>query len=167
MGTGYGFICTRCKKKYRVSFGSGFCPELGYEEAIKDIRLGKYGGDWKVLYEYIPNLVMDPDYTVYICECGHWENEMDVTLYAPNNPVDIQMRIDKECEKYGDEGKHFYEAWLSAEERNEQYHILREYNRICPKCRSIMKKISYEEVEWLSCPECGEINRRSIFTLSD
>ena len=131
------------------------------------ICIRKYGEEWRVLYEFIPNIVFDPDRTVFMCKCGHWENEVDVTLYEPNNPIETQIRIDDKCAQFGKEGKYLYEAWLSREQRDREYHLLRQYRRICKKCGREMYKIPYEDAKVLSCPECGEINKCSGYTLFD
>ena len=158
----------KCNRSYFAMYGNGLIHEEAYMEKIREMESGKYGVEWKVLYEYIPNLIFDPDRTIYMCGyCELWENDVDVSLYEPINPVETQRCIDDAIKKYGEDGKTIYEAWLSKEERDRRYFPFREYRRICQGGGNVMKKIPYEELKWLPCPDCGELNSHWLYAMGD
>ncbi|MGN0619629.1 MAG: hypothetical protein ACI4J7_11475 [Ruminiclostridium sp.] len=142
MGQGYHYECSRCGNKFRVIFGSGF----GYCEALSKetdkIRKGKYGKRWKQLIESEKEAVPDLDFVVFYCDnCGKWKNERDLSLYKP---------VSQENESDSDKLTFFLPD-------NKSYALLEEYTYHCEKCGSKMKKLTYETIDKLECPECGEL----------
>ena len=142
MGQGYVYNCSKCGNEFHVFFGSGFgfCEALSKE--TKKIRKGIYGERWKQLLESEKEVVPNLDFVVFYCEeCGKWKNARDLSLYKP---------VSRENESNSDKI-----PFLLPE--NKSYALLEEYTYNCEKCGGKMKKLTYETIDKLECPECGEL----------
>ena len=72
MGDGMVFRCDHCDHEEQVSCGIGFMfPQL-YQDVVKKIRKGKYGREWKEVFESRPGAAVDARMVLYVCsECGN------------------------------------------------------------------------------------------------
>ncbi len=85
------FTCNQCGYKEVVLFGKGwvFPP---YENVIADIESGKYGKRWKKRLQSTPDAVVDDDMELYVCSaCGHFQNEINLSIYKRKNPEEIPL----------------------------------------------------------------------------
>ena len=88
---------------------------------------------------------------LYICDpCKRWEEGLDVTLYAPNDPEAIAK-------------KQFGEKMVEEQE----YHVIKRYYHTCKKCGKRMHKASPFKENHLPCPKCGTVNEALNFILWD
>lgn len=89
MGYGYEHHCKRCNHKYVVVFDIGMAYPSTYQDALEKIASGKYGEVWKELYCNTPLAAIDASEELYVCRtCHTWVNDMDISLYAPNDPTE-------------------------------------------------------------------------------
>ena len=140
MGSGIGYKCSKCGKRYSVCTGIGMMYPAVYEKLMKDIKEGKYGEEWKILSESEPNVAVDAERYLYICsKCPHWDVDYGLSLYAPNAPMtkdtDYVMPVDLK----------------------ENYHLIKRRAHKCEKCGSDMHKARKGDKNDLPCPECGGV----------
>ncbi len=155
MGKGYSYICKKCKHKYGVSTGAGMMYPILYRELIDAISEGKYGAELQESYENTPYAAVDAENIVYICrECGAWEEDTDVSIYAPNDPDSFSKK------EYGEKtvAEWGYVPYVMQQELEEEFHVVKKYYHYCSKCGKRMHKASADELKNLPCPECGTVN---------
>lgn len=140
MGRLYAYKCSKCGNEFRVRFGGGFFYGDILKEQMDKVRNGEYGEHWKKLFEGEKGVKLDAGYSVFHCDnCGSWERKSDMSLYKPVSP-----------ELANDD---YIIPWYYLE----NYVLLEEYTYNCEKCGSKMKKLTYETIDKLECPECGEL----------
>lgn len=98
MGQGYGFTCEKCNHQYDAFIGGGFLYTEVYKEMLSDIKAGKYGIEWKQLYEDNDYVAVSADKHLFICDdCGNWIVDKDISLYVPkdiNSVKKMEFTID-------------------------------------------------------------------------
>ena len=164
MGKGYEYNCRKCQHKYSVSLGTGMLFPEAYHSIIYEIADGKYGTEWKAIYDSTPYAAVNAGKEVYICKhCSRWEEGTDISLYAPNNPDIISQK------RYGEKTVRElgYVPYVTAWDLKKDYHVLKRHYKRCSKCGKRMHKASEEELLNLFCPACGEKNRPTGFVRWD
>lgn len=149
MGSGVGFKCSKCGKRYHANTGIGFMFPTVYKEKLAEVKAGKYGQEWKDLALSEKLVAVDAELYLYMCkECGHWEVDYGLSLYAPNDPDEIAKEQfgEKTVEEWGE---------VPYVMDFDKYHILKRYIHKCEKCGGLMHKATREEENNLPCPDCG------------
>ena len=151
MGDGRDYKCSKCGKEYHTFWGIGYLyPVVKHDEEQK-IKKGKYGQEWKELFQSNELIKVDVENHVYLCgKCGYWTVEPGLSLYVPK---DGDETITDQKEDEADEG-----SWgndRSAPFDLEGYHLLKERVHKCTNCRETMHVATKEEIPHLRCPECG------------
>ncbi len=154
MGFGYDYRCKKCGHRYSVFLGIGMLYPKVYEDTVKEIREGRYGDEWKTLFEQTPYAAINPAKVLYVCTCGRWETGVDLTLYAPNDPDAVAEK------KYGEKtAKEWgYLPYADGWDLQEHFHVLRRWDRRCEACGGRMRRADRQEAKSLPCPKCGEPN---------
>ncbi|MBO4869423.1 MAG: hypothetical protein J5585_06890 [Clostridia bacterium] len=135
--------------------GIGFLYSKQYKKTINDIISGKYGKRRQELFNNTPLATVNAEQALFVCEsCGAWKQDVDLTLYAPNNPKKLlkSKSLKKAVEEQG------YVLFVIGWELKENYHIIMEHYCFCPKCKKRMKKSSQDDTKVLKCPICGTDN---------
>lgn len=158
MGTGHGFTCKKCGYYYEISLGIGMMFPKVYQSCIRDIKVGKYGEEWKTLARRQKYIAVDAEEYLYVCEsCRNWKTDMDLSLYEPKEPDKIlneQFGI-KTVKEWG------YVPYVMSRELEEDYSLLKAYVHKCDRCGKIMHKFNAEQISSLWCPKCGTENKKS------
>lgn len=163
MGQGYGFKCKKCNHEYSVSTGVGFIYPSIYEDTIKAAQAGKYGEEWRQLIDSKRYMDIDASEQVFVCECGNWKNEMDLSVYEPKN----ESRIKKL--KFGelDVSEMNHLPYVMKYDRDRLFKLVKEYPHMCDKCGKQMKLVDEDSIDRLACPKCGEVNETRDFICFD
>lgn len=155
MSMGYKFKCKKCKTEYFASLGIGMMYPRVYQEAIEDIKNGKYGSEWQEIINSEEFMAVNAEREIYICsECNHWEIELNLALYKPKDTEDIRTKQYgiKTVEEWG------YVPYVMGYELTAEYTLIKAYVHKCKKCGNQMHKAKYEEIKSLHCPKCGTEN---------
>lgn len=155
MGEGVEIRCRKCGADYIVFTGVGMMYPSDCAETMGKIRSGEYGDELKDLILSDPDLAVDCEMDLYVCECGHWQTEKNLDVYEP---VDNEVRnrhVNKEQPVIA------FKDMLKKD-----YRIVKHYMHVCEKCGKEMKLIknadSYARRYGLSCPECGTKNKAEL-----
>ncbi len=158
MGLGYGYKCSGCGCDYNVWLGCGLRFSSTYKETIDDIKAGKYGEQWRNFFNEAQYMAVDAEQYLFICkECGKWEVDKNLSLYAPNNPESIPGKRYgiKTVEEWG------YIPYVMSYDLTHDYRLVHRYAHKCEKCGKNMSMIGEKDlnkVNKLPCPKCGTIN---------
>lgn len=151
MGTGYKLRCTNCGEEFDLLFGIGFL----YPEQVKRVRQsalnGEFGEEWKKIINDNPYYIIEPKEYLYWCpKCHCFEMGEELSIYKPKNLDDLlkQQRGEKTVKEWG------YDPWGIS---RDNYELVKEFVRECPKCKTKMERKDEDEIEDLEliCPECG------------
>lgn len=152
MGYEYTYTCKKCGHEYFASFGVGMLYSKKYAEVVQAARDGKYGEEWKVLMNSCKDMAIDASLDAYICKCGSWKNEENLSIYAP---IAIE-NIDNEQLNFS--ASQDMEEIPCVWDLNEGYQLIKEYIHKCDKCGMTMHRIDDSEAPALPCPMCGTVN---------
>ena len=155
MGAGYGFVCKKCGCEYGAHPGIGMGYPSVYRDLVKKILAGKYGEEYRKLFKETPYAAINGETHTYVCaNCGNWNDEENLTLYAPNDAEEV-AKI-----PYGEKTvkERGYIPYAMERDLKEHFHAIRRYRHHCSKCGHIMHQATEEESRHLPCPECGEKN---------
>ena len=156
MGRGFEFKCCDCGKEYHINLGAGFMYPRVYEEAVEKIEEGEYGPDLKEAFESVKYAAIDASRVLFKCpDCGNWEVDMDLSIYAPNDVERVKaLRFgEKTVQEWG--GIPYAMAYMLEED----FHLIKEYKRSCRKCGAEMERLNdIKDCSILSCPKCGKEN---------
>lgn len=167
MGRGISYICKHCNKKEDLFFGIGFMFMEVYQETVNEIKEGKYGAEWKQLYQSREYVVVNAEPYLYYCKkCGRWEMTRCMDLYVPKDEKELKK------EQFG---KKTVEEWgeipyVFGRELKDEYDILKAYNHDCPDCAEPMTCIEDEDALdelRLKCNKCGNIMEQNGMFLWD
>lgn len=90
MGRGIMFTCVECGASNTAEIGFGYMYPIEYEEVKNEIIAGKYGDEWKKLYQQNENVAVDAEVYVYSCrKCGHWLLEPGLSLFVPKQGTEV------------------------------------------------------------------------------
>lgn len=150
MGYGYSYKC-RCGNEYYINFGHGFL--IDFEDTSAKAREGIYGAELQQLLNDNDRLFIKDDEKVFICKCGNWKKEKDLTVYEH-----VYYMIDpKDLDEIKDEK--LKEKIIDRVNKPYGERIYKRYAPICAKCKNEMEALSEDEVEILACPKCGRKNK--------
>ena len=152
MGCGVGFKCSKCGKEYETHTGIGMGFPMVYKRTIDEVKNGRYGEEWKRLALSEDFVAVDAERYLYICEkCGYWTVDLDLSLYAPNDPETIKTMQygEKTVEEWGKV------PYVMRWDLEQDYHLLKKRIHKCKKCGDSMRIATSEEEYRLPCPECG------------
>lgn len=154
MGKGYGFKCKKCRKEFEIFLGVGMMFPDVYKSTIQEIYDGKYGEEWKILADSHEYAAIDCAYTLYKCDCGHWEISMPLDLYEPKNKEFIRKKQYgiKNVEEWG------YVPYVMSHNLATNYNLIKKYPHRCPECGNEMKKTNITDLTEIRCPRCGNPN---------
>ena len=160
MGEGRSFRCNQCGHTESASFGIGFgFPQL-YQDVAGKICKGKYGRDWKQLFETVPGAAVEAGMQLYVCpECGTCEEDLNLSLYEPVNPEASRRngRIFSTVNPAEDI------VYVMPHELAADYKCLKVYVHKCHACGTRMHQ--YRDGERLVCTKCrkGEMEPAGEF----
>lgn len=154
MSQGKCYQCNNCQEKYIVCTGSGMMFPTIYKETLDDAIQGEYGAEWKQLIQSDKYMDINAELGLYICGCGNWEVEKDLSLYAPVSESVIKTHRfgEKKVEELG------YVPYVMQSERDSYYQLVKVYEHKCGKCGNIMNKVNEKYIGSLRCPKCKTIN---------
>ena len=152
MGDGMVFRCDHCDHVEQVSSGIGFMfPQL-YQDVVKKIRKGKYGREWKEVFESRPGAAVDVRMELYVCsECGNCVQDLNLSLYELMFPDAGK----KERGIFSSANPAESMEYVMPSELEREYRRIRIYAHMCPKCKNRMHQ--YRTGELLKCPKCKEV----------
>ncbi len=158
MGKGYSYVCSKCGKNFDVFLGIGMMFPVIYRRTIEEIKSGKYGEEWKKIFNSQPYTATNAHKYLYKCKnCGYWEESKELSLYVPNDLESFpktQFGI-KTVEEWG------YVPYVTEIELKYDYHLIKRYIHKCPKCGKTMNQATEKnEFLTLSCPDCGALAKR-------
>ena len=139
MGNGYRYNCKKCGHEYSIHIGSGMLYPMAYEILVNDISEGKYGEDRQRAFNDTLYAAVNAEKMLYICDkCNHWEIRNDLTIYAPNDPD----QIENEC--YGDKTVKELGCipYVMKYDLKENFHAIKRFYCSCPECGKRMHKAS-------------------------
>lgn len=149
MGDGISFHCNKCGHRADATFGIGFRFPSVYQETVEEIKAGKYGQEWKELFEKTPGAAINAEMEFYACPyCGGFANEPNLTMYAPNEPGITKVHNERFSIAHPAEGSEYVMLY----ELGEKYRRVKAFVHKCPECGKRMHK--YRWGEELKCPEC-------------
>ena len=148
MGGGTCFSCNQCGHKDTVCFGIGFLfPQL-YQDVVEKIRKGKYGREWKQVFESEPGAAVDVEMQLYVCpECGTYKQDLNLSLYKPAPDADYIQEWILSGRKYDMDMKYVTPYILTKD-----YRQLKRYVHKCHACGKRMHQ--YRVGDRLACPKC-------------
>ncbi len=151
MGQGYGYKCKKCKHEYSIYLGVGMMYPEVYQRTVKAALDGAYGEEWRALMNSQKYMDIDASKDLYVCNCGAWKLEENLSVYAPNDLSDIENK------QYGirnvkEWGHVPYVSWYH---REQGYHFIKAYVHKCDKCGMKMHKVDEDKIGSLQCPKCG------------
>ena len=150
MGYGYSYKC-ECGNEFSLNLGMGFFPD--FDGVDTKAREGVYGTEIKELLNGNDNLFIEGENKVFICKCGNWKEEKDLTIYE-----NVYLEMDqKKIDEIKDE--QLREEMIESLNEPCEQRIYRRYATVCEKCKSEMEALSEENVEALPCPKCGRKNK--------
>ncbi|MDL2253430.1 zinc ribbon-containing protein [Ruminococcaceae bacterium OttesenSCG-928-I18] len=155
MGTGYEFECKKCKKEYCALPGVGMMYPSVYQEALKDIKNGKYGSELQQIMNSGEYIAVNAENAIYVCRsCKHWKSDLNLSLYSPNDVEAIRTKQYgiKTVEEWG------YVPYVIEYMLKEEYRLIKVFVHKCEKCGKRMHKAKDVEIENLPCPDCGTEN---------
>jgi len=155
MGSGYDFKCKKCKTKYSAMPGIGMMYPKVYQEAVEDIKNGKYGPEWQEIMNSEEFIAVNAEREIYICsECKYWETDLNLALYRPKDAEAIRTKQYgiKTVEEWG------YVPYVMEYHLKTEYSLVKVYVHKCKKCGKRMHKATDEELKNLPCPKCGTEN---------
>lgn len=92
-GSGYDFKCKKCKTKYSAMPGIGMMYPKVCQEALENIKNGKYGPECQEIMNSEEFVAVNAERQIYICsECKHWETDLNMALYRPNDAEAIRTK---------------------------------------------------------------------------
>ena len=151
----FTFVCSSCRRKYNIINGdlwTDIRPDGSnetYERVVEKLLAEDYGKEWKKLFSSTPLAVIDIERKLYVSETDSkvWEDQLDLSLYVPNDPDGISAAKDRSLHKYG----HLPGAPEVVLERD--YKLLKEYEHIRDgeKLQPVKVGLDFR----LTCPECG------------
>ena len=133
-----------------------------YRDMLADISEGQYGPELQEIYNNTPYAAINGGYVVYVCSgCSTWETDIDVSMYAPNEPDSIPQKQYgiKTAAEWG------YVPYVMPRELGKEYHLVRRHYHRCKKCGKRMHKASSMELRNLPCPECGRKTQAQVIPL--
>ena len=122
MGRGMLSLCLKCKHINHFNFGIGMAFPMVYEKAIKEARIGDFGEEWKQ-YTQNPHIAIDAGYKLYLCECGAWKMDKDLSLYEPLKSSDS---IDNDNTSY-----------VVPSDLQSHYRCIKHYIHKCNECGKV------------------------------
>ena len=142
MGNGFGIKCKKCGYNYVGINGIGYMYPVEYASTVKDIREGKYGEEYRKLFEEHEDAAVNCVNCTAVCtKCGQIEDVTDLSVYLP---------------KAGQSS----DGCVLPSVLVENFDKYLEYEHKCSDCGGKMRIISIEdEIKngVLKCPSCGEV----------
>lgn len=131
MGRGIVLGCKKCKFRGEYFLGIGMFHNRTRQEVAKEVCSGKYGEEWKELYEKNPGSSIGTIRQLYQCpSCNYLKDDFELSLYIEDRSTRFGNRNNYECEIV--------------------------YNHKCPRCSTTMQNFAESEKEEILCPECGD-----------
>jgi len=131
--------------------GIGMLFPEQYKGAVRAVLDGKYGPEWKALFENTPGAALDAERELYYCSaCKTFSNELNMTLYAPKEPGVPEEHRDLSSYIYTADNCMHVIPW----ELKKKYRKVRVYAHPCGKCGKRMR--GYREGDPVRCPICHE-----------
>lgn len=150
MGMGIGFRCWDCGYKFAACLGVGFAFPRIYQETVSSIRAGKYGREWKELFESTPGAAVNADQELYVCSgCGRFRKELNLTLYEPKDPGLSKVHNTSFSVANPADGAEYVVPWELAD----KYRMVKVYRHMCD-CGKRMHLVRVDDR--LKCPECED-----------
>lgn len=157
MGDGRTFICKHCNKEHDIYFGIGFMFPITYREKVEEIRAGKYGEEWKELFNSKEFVAVDAQRYLYYCKkCGHWEDTTCMDLYEAKH-LDKVRKTQKSTDEADKVDKTSY---VMDYELKRDWKLLKAYEHNCPNCNKPMAwtdDCNDKVLDGIKCPDCGNI----------
>lgn len=144
MGRGLLSLCLNCEHINHFNFGIGMAFPVVYAKTIKEARIGIFGEEWKQ-HTQNPHIAIDAGFKLYLCECGAWKMDKDLSLYEPLKSSDT---IDNDNTSY-----------VMPCDLQTHYKCIKHYVHKCNECGKPMREFTdYENIEdlRLRCEKCGE-----------
>ncbi|MCR5596458.1 MAG: hypothetical protein K6G12_11460 [Lachnospiraceae bacterium] len=152
MGSGLQYRCSKCKKEYYVSWGTGFLFPQAYRKTIHDIKTGKYGAEWKDMICENKNSAINAEDYVYVCgKCGAWKTEPDLSIYVPKDTSKPANELSGKGSKDNSGRRDYVTEW----DLRESYRILKRRVHKCDNCGGVVHRALESELKALKCPYCG------------
>ena len=126
MGIGYTYKCN-CTSPDPILIGIGMDYPLLCTKTWADMSAGKYGENVRRIVKKYPHGGIDCEYMLYVCVCGHWENDIKKTIY-----------------EYG-----------GRDHSGTAQGIAYVFFHKCPDCGKRMRVVPPSRAK-LICPKCGE-----------
>ena len=132
-----------------ATLGIGFLFPRVYQETVEAIEAGKYGQEWKELFEKTPGAAINAEMEFYTCPyCGGFANEPNLTIYAPDDPEISKVHTEPFSIAHPAEGSEY----VTPYELSENYRRVKAFVHKCPECGKRMHR--YRREDQLKCPEC-------------
>lgn len=144
--------------------GIGMMYPKVYQEAVEDIKNGKYGPEWQEIMNSEEFIAVNAEREIYICsECKRWETDLNLALYRPKDAEAIRTKQYgiKTVEEWG------YVPYVMGYHLKTEYSLVKVYVHKCKKCGKRMHKATNEELKNLPCPKCGTENATSGMLMWD
>lgn len=150
MGSGIGFRCGKCGYDITVYLGIGFAFPRVYQEVVTAVRKGKFGREWKELFERTSGAAVDANRELYVCSaCGRFREDMNLCLYEPK---DADVTVVRDEAHSGFMPSEVTEYVTPAELKN-RYRLVKVYPHLC-RCGKRMHQ--YREGDRLKYPKCKD-----------
>lgn len=143
-------------EKYDIYFGIGGLYPKTYKFTVTEIRAGKYGKEWKEIFDSKQYVAVNAYDYLYCCKrCGYWENAKCMDLYEVNNPDRMKKT------KY---------SYVMYDELKKDWKLIKAYKHNCIHCKEPMLCIQDYEDELtieMKCEKCGAVLEKGFAFMWD
>ena len=149
MGLGYIRTCPKCGFEYQFSTGVGLMFPKVYAETVQKAKSGELGKELQEFFKEHEDGAINAECVNLCCgNCGHLTNDMDLTMYVPNENKPEKLEHSRWTVFMSFEDTEF----VDKSDLEEFYTEHAKYPHKCEKCGGNMKVLS-EDSEMM-CPEC-------------
>ena len=125
-----------------------------YQQVVEDVLAGEYGREWKEAAQGIEHFAVDAELKLFRCdECGWWDVDYDMSLYAPK---DVRALMKK---RYGEKtvARWGHAPYVMDYDLRDDYRLVKERVHPCEECGKPMTAVDVEsgDAPALKCLECG------------
>lgn len=149
MGQGKEFRCVECGYHFSAYTGIGFGFPQDYQETVRLIRKGKFGQEWKQLFESRPSTAVNAEQELYVCSsCGKYIMDLNLSLYE-------LMRLDVSQVHEGvftGANPSVGIEYVMPSDLRRDYKLVKAFPHLCPECGRRMQQ--YRNDDRLKCPKC-------------
>lgn len=158
MGQGYRCTCKKCGYEFSANLGFGFMFPKVYSDTVAKMKKGTYGKVGKQFFKEYPNGAIACEPVVLKCkDCGEYIAAPELSMYIPKDEASIEKPKGKWSSVFSGKGMNY----VTKQDLEENYKLLRSYEHHCKKCNGKMEVVDEFEKKLengeLHCGKCGDV----------